>query len=339
MALCPVKWEPPALTFPVALNKPAVQELRATNTSDAAYSFKVKTTNPKRYSVRPNVGIVLGHQEAKVTVQLPGLREVPSDMNKCKDKFQVLTLKLDETKLAQLQAMGAGSQAQRDALTDLWASDGAKEANVDKIKCAFAFDSSYRDPPIPEEDPTLAPYSPETVPGGNAPGAGMPPQTPYADAANAEEEDDEPPAAQPTSAPSTPQRGGGGSSVNDQLSSANAELGAARAAAAKAESEVAGLEAELSKQRKLTAALEARAKAGGGSSKGLNQPPSDASKAGGGGFGTLTVLFLILAAFGAGLGVGGMGGARPLASGGGGKASSSYYAPTQARRGKDADEL
>ena len=154
MALCPVKWEPPALTFPVALNKPAVQELRATNISADAYSFKVKTTNPKRYSVRPNVGIVLGHQEAKVTVQLPGLREVPSDMNKCKDKFQVLTLKLEPTHAEHLRAMSA--EDQRSALTALWAADASKDAAVDSIKCAFAFDSSYRDAPSPEEEPNIA---------------------------------------------------------------------------------------------------------------------------------------------------------------------------------------
>lgn len=54
-----VKWEPSVLTFPVAINKVSVQHLRAFNNSTVtAYTYKVKTTNPKRYSVRPNVGVM-----------------------------------------------------------------------------------------------------------------------------------------------------------------------------------------------------------------------------------------------------------------------------------------
>ena len=65
-----LKWDPACLTFPVAIGKAAVQTLRHELTSNA-YTFKVKTTNPKRYSVRPNVGVVQPGQEVTVTVQLP----------------------------------------------------------------------------------------------------------------------------------------------------------------------------------------------------------------------------------------------------------------------------
>ena len=111
MATASVKWEPACLTFPVALQKSAVQELRATNATEETYSFKVKTTNPRRYSVRPNVGIVLPGQVANVTVQLPAMKELPPDMNKCKDKFQVLTLRLDAEQVASFQ--GLSTEAQR----------------------------------------------------------------------------------------------------------------------------------------------------------------------------------------------------------------------------------
>ena len=54
-----VVWEPPVLQFTIALNKIVTQHLRARNeSSSTAYTFKVKTTNPKRYSVRPNVGVM-----------------------------------------------------------------------------------------------------------------------------------------------------------------------------------------------------------------------------------------------------------------------------------------
>ena len=144
-----VKWEPACLNFPLSLTKSSTQLLRARNNSSDAYAFKVKTTNPKRYSVRHTVGVVLPRQEAEVTVQLRPLKEQPPDMNKCKDKFQVLSLKLDAKKADELSAMGSGSDAERTALTALWAGDEAKTAIVDKITCAFVFDSDL--PPTPEE--------------------------------------------------------------------------------------------------------------------------------------------------------------------------------------------
>ena len=152
--------------FSVAPTKSSVQYLRATNVSaDTSFSFKVKTTNPRRYSVRPNVGIVWAGEEAQVTVQLPAQKETPPDMSKCKDKFQVLALPLSPEQVSELR--GLAPEQQRAALTGLWASEGAKEASIDKIRCAFVFDASTRDAPIPEEQPhevvtTSAPTSPET---------------------------------------------------------------------------------------------------------------------------------------------------------------------------------
>ena len=84
-------------------------------------------------------------------------------MQKCKDKFQVLTLQLDPKVSEELQTKP--EDAKRAELTAIWASDSAKDATVDKIRCAFTYDASYRDAPIPEEEPgQAAPYSPETVP-------------------------------------------------------------------------------------------------------------------------------------------------------------------------------
>ena len=54
-----VKIDPPDLKFPVTLNKSSKQQLRVSVSSAAenGVTFKIKTTNPKRYSVRPNVGV------------------------------------------------------------------------------------------------------------------------------------------------------------------------------------------------------------------------------------------------------------------------------------------
>ncbi|ERN02844.1 hypothetical protein AMTR_s00086p00162440 [Amborella trichopoda] len=49
-------------------------------------SLNVKTTNPKKYCVRPNTGIVLPKSTCDVTVTMQAQRELPHDMQ-CKDKF------------------------------------------------------------------------------------------------------------------------------------------------------------------------------------------------------------------------------------------------------------
>ena len=91
-----LKWVPATLVFGVAFDKPSMQELRSRNTSarNVAYAFKVKTTNPKRYSVRPSVGVVWPSKEITVTVQLFAMKEYPSDMSECTDKFKLLMLPL-----------------------------------------------------------------------------------------------------------------------------------------------------------------------------------------------------------------------------------------------------
>ena len=65
----PVKVDPGELRFPVAINTASVQKLRV-HAAAASATFKIKTTNPKRYSVRPNVGIAWSEAPADVTVQL-----------------------------------------------------------------------------------------------------------------------------------------------------------------------------------------------------------------------------------------------------------------------------
>jgi len=153
-----VSWEPSTLSFAIAVNKVAVQTLHAVNhSSTTAYSYKVKTTNPKRYSVRPNVGVMWPGESARVTFQLPVMRELPPDITKCKDKFQVLTMPLSEELANELLELPA--EERRDRLGELWSGNEQKDAHVEKIRCHFSLDGT-RSAPIPEEGP-VAPYTPE----------------------------------------------------------------------------------------------------------------------------------------------------------------------------------
>ena len=159
-----LKWVPATLVFGVAFDKPSMQELRSRNTSarNVAYAFKVKTTNPKRYSVRPSVGVVWPSKEITVTVQLFAMKEYPSDTSECKDKFKLLMLPLKPEMAERLKSVSMDQQ--RKELTVLWASDAAKYAVVDKIRCAMTFDSSFRGAPIAEEEHPIPPCAPPPGP-------------------------------------------------------------------------------------------------------------------------------------------------------------------------------
>ncbi|KAJ3044946.1 phosphatidylinositol-binding protein scs2 [Rhizophlyctis rosea] len=62
--------------------------------SDAPLVFKVKTTAPKMYCVRPNSGKVAPNQSVEVQVLLQAMREDPPPDFKCKDKFLVQAIKV-----------------------------------------------------------------------------------------------------------------------------------------------------------------------------------------------------------------------------------------------------
>lgn len=78
--------EPIELQFPFELRKQISCDMKLTNKSDDHVAFKVKTTNPKKYCVRPNTGVVLPRSTCDVTVTMQAQKEAPLDMQ-CRDKF------------------------------------------------------------------------------------------------------------------------------------------------------------------------------------------------------------------------------------------------------------
>ncbi|XP_038708761.1 vesicle-associated protein 1-3-like isoform X1 [Tripterygium wilfordii] len=78
--------QPSELKFPFELRKQSSCSMVLTNKTDKYVAFKVKTTNPKKYWVRPNSGIVLPGSSSNVTVTMLAQKEAPPDMQ-CKDKF------------------------------------------------------------------------------------------------------------------------------------------------------------------------------------------------------------------------------------------------------------
>jgi len=73
--------------------------MQLTNKTDHYVAFKVKTTNPKQYCVRPNIGVVLPGSTCDVTVTMQA-QESPPDMQ-CKDKFLVQSVAAENGATAQ----------------------------------------------------------------------------------------------------------------------------------------------------------------------------------------------------------------------------------------------
>ncbi|PRQ18176.1 putative vesicle-associated membrane-protein-associated protein [Rosa chinensis] len=87
--------EPLELKFPFELKKQISCSLQLSNKTDSYVAFKVKTTNPKKYCVRPNTGIVLPRSTCDVIVTMQAQKEAPPDMQ-CKDKFLLQSVKTND---------------------------------------------------------------------------------------------------------------------------------------------------------------------------------------------------------------------------------------------------
>ncbi|THU64117.1 hypothetical protein C4D60_Mb01t23080 [Musa balbisiana] len=83
--------QPTELKFPFELKKQSSCSMQLINKTDQYVAFKVKTTNPKKYCVRPNTGVVLPRSTCDVTVTMQAQKEAPPDMQ-CKDKFLLLSV-------------------------------------------------------------------------------------------------------------------------------------------------------------------------------------------------------------------------------------------------------
>jgi len=90
----PLRLIPNELVFQPPYNRVITNSLQLQNPTSKCVAFKVKTTAPKRYCVRPNTGVVLPGTCIEIQVVLNALKENSSEP-KTKDKFQIQTLILD----------------------------------------------------------------------------------------------------------------------------------------------------------------------------------------------------------------------------------------------------
>jgi len=97
--------------------------LTLTNHNDLPVAFKVKTTAPKLYCVRPNSGRIEPGDVAEVLVMLLPMKEDPPTSIKCKDKFLV-------------QSTHITPEKDNFAIADIWAGND-DQIHQQKLKVAW----------------------------------------------------------------------------------------------------------------------------------------------------------------------------------------------------------
>ncbi|OEL17732.1 Vesicle-associated protein 1-3, partial [Dichanthelium oligosanthes] len=69
--------------------------LELINKTDQHVAFKVKTTNPRKYAVRPASGVVPPRGSFGISITMQAPKEIPPDYH-CKDKFLVQSIAVEE---------------------------------------------------------------------------------------------------------------------------------------------------------------------------------------------------------------------------------------------------
>ncbi|KAF2721468.1 VAMP-associated protein [Polychaeton citri CBS 116435] len=87
-----VELDPVELGFKRPFNQEVSQVLRLQNPHSDPVAFKVKTTAPKQYCVRPNSGRIEAGQDVEVQVLLQAMKEDPPLDARCRDKFLVQSI-------------------------------------------------------------------------------------------------------------------------------------------------------------------------------------------------------------------------------------------------------
>ncbi|XP_027931250.1 vesicle-associated protein 2-2-like isoform X2 [Vigna unguiculata] len=141
---------PSDITFRFELKKQSSCVVRLANHASHHVAFKVKTTSPKKYCVRPTVGIVQPHGTCDFTVTMQAQRTAPPDFN-CKDKF-----------LVQSAVVPAGT-TEDDISSDLFVKDSGRLVEEKKLRVVLIGPSSSPENGDFSQDPPIQMPSPITV--------------------------------------------------------------------------------------------------------------------------------------------------------------------------------
>lgn len=156
-----VELDPVELGFKRPFNHEVSQVLRLFNPNSDPVAFKVKTTAPKQYCVRPNSGRIEPGKDVEVQVLLQAMKEDPPADAKCRDKFLVQSIAISaDNEFSNIQQVWqhiettAKSSIQEKKIRVLFLSEeGASSVNGLSRDDTSAFTNS----------PTPAPRTPQRV--------------------------------------------------------------------------------------------------------------------------------------------------------------------------------
>lgn len=112
---------------PGPLTQLVKRSLQVSNPNNQPVAFKVKTTAPKQYCVRPNSGRIEPGEKIEVQVLLQPMKEEPPSSAKCRDKFLV-------------QSTIITPERETTSLNDIWGvveKEDKGAIHEQKIRCAF----------------------------------------------------------------------------------------------------------------------------------------------------------------------------------------------------------
>ncbi|KAG7401055.1 hypothetical protein PHYBOEH_003250 [Phytophthora boehmeriae] len=139
---------------------------------DRQIAFKVKTTRPLRYLVRPNQGLLGPNGSASIMVILQQkdcdelLRLDPAERQLANDKFLVQSIYVDDSFYELVKTKSTKEMA--DELTNMWARTDKRSLSNKKLRCRFVQDGedSGRPPSPPQRGSVSSSASSPAKPAG-----------------------------------------------------------------------------------------------------------------------------------------------------------------------------
>jgi len=126
------------LRFRGPFNVPVTSYMKLTNPSDRKVLFKIKTTAPKKYCVRPNSGVLDGNSNIEIAICLQPFIFDPAEKNKHKFMVQTLFAPDNEANLEQV-----------------WKDVGVDQMMDSKLKCVFELPPDHQNDAPHEEPPKV----------------------------------------------------------------------------------------------------------------------------------------------------------------------------------------
>uniref|UniRef100_A0A453CPE1 MSP domain-containing protein n=1 Tax=Aegilops tauschii subsp. strangulata TaxID=200361 RepID=A0A453CPE1_AEGTS len=127
---------PSELKIPYEVKRQRSCCMQLINKTDKYVAFKVKTTNPRKYSVRHTCGILLPRSSCSVTVTMQAPRDMQLDHH-CKDKFLVQS------------AVARDGATMRDLVPELFTR--APGRLIEEFKLRVVYIAANPPSPVPEE--------------------------------------------------------------------------------------------------------------------------------------------------------------------------------------------